>query len=153
MSFAIEWLNGEEIAPLRAGLVRGMEQAFATSADAIVRFGERAAKDRVFSPTQPPNSRSGRYLDSIQSQTQKNKFEVRGIVGSNHPQATVIEFGSPPHVIKAKTKKTLFWPGARSPVKQVNHPGTPAFRVLSQGAETAVATAGEIVRQAIDQSF
>ena len=29
----------------------------------------------------------------------------------------------PPHVIRPKFKKALFWPGAAHPVKKVNHPG------------------------------
>lgn len=153
MSFSIEWNNRQEIEPLWTALVQGMEQVFEESADAIVHFGERAAKDRVRSPSQPPQVRSGRYLQSIQSQTQKTKFQVIGIAGSTHPLASILEFGSSPHIIKAKNRKTLFWPGARSPVKQVNHPGTPAFRVLSQAAEIAVADAGEIVNQAIDWVF
>lgn len=37
-----------------------------------------------------------------------------------------VEYGTEPHVIEPRTKKALWWPGARHPVKRVNHPGTPA---------------------------
>lgn len=35
-----------------------------------------------------------------------------------------LEEGTPPHVIKPKDKKALFWQGLDHPVGQVNHPGT-----------------------------
>ncbi len=38
--------------------------------------------------------------------------------------AKYVEFGTPPHIIKPKDKKALFWKGAEHPVKSVNHPGT-----------------------------
>ena len=34
-----------------------------------------------------------------------------------------VEFGTKPHVILPKEKQALYWPGARHPVKRVNHPG------------------------------
>ena len=34
-----------------------------------------------------------------------------------------VEFGSPPHIIRPKGKKALFWKGAKHPVKIVHHPG------------------------------
>src|SRR5947209_6882233 len=40
--------------------------------------------------------------------------------------AAYVEFGTKPHVIEAKTKKALYWPGASHPVRKVNHPGTAA---------------------------
>lgn len=36
------------------------------------------------------------------------------------------EVGTKPHVIEARNKEALFWPGAAHPVKKVNHPGTQA---------------------------
>lgn len=35
-----------------------------------------------------------------------------------------LEEGTPPHVIRAKNKKALYWRGAGHPVKAVKHPGT-----------------------------
>lgn len=35
-----------------------------------------------------------------------------------------IEFGTPPHEIRPKDKKALYWEGAEHPVKRVKHPGT-----------------------------
>lgn len=42
----------------------------------------------------------------------------------------VLEEGSKPHVIRAKNKKALFWPGAAHPVRQVNHPGTRPYPII-----------------------
>lgn len=35
-----------------------------------------------------------------------------------------VEFGTPPHTIRAKNKKYLYWEGADHPIKEVHHPGT-----------------------------
>lgn len=45
-------------------------------------------------------------------------------VGTDH--WADVEYGTNPHTIVPRTKKALFWPGARHPVRKVNHPGTPA---------------------------
>lgn len=51
--------------------------------------------------------------------------------------APFIEWGTRPHVITPRTKKALYWLGARHPVARVNHPGTPAFRVITGAATQA----------------
>ena len=45
---------------------------------------------------------------------------------SNLKYAPMVEFGTRPHIIKAKNKKALYWKGASHPVKQVSHPGSKA---------------------------
>ena len=45
---------------------------------------------------------------------------------SNLKYAPMVEFGTRPHIIRAKNKKALYWKGAKHPVKQVNHPGNKA---------------------------
>ena len=45
---------------------------------------------------------------------------------SNLKYAPMVEFGTRPHIIRAKNKKALYWKGAKHPVKQVNHPGSKA---------------------------
>ena len=50
--------------------------------------------------------------------------------------APYVEFGTRAHVITAKDKQALYWPGAAHPVYSVNHPGTQANpfmeRIISQ---------------------
>lgn len=41
-----------------------------------------------------------------------------------------LEEGTPPHLIKPKNKKALFWRGAAHPVKVVRHPGTKAYAIV-----------------------
>lgn len=41
-----------------------------------------------------------------------------------------LEEGTPPHVIRPKNKKALYWHGAAHPVKKVNHPGTKGYPVI-----------------------
>lgn len=41
-----------------------------------------------------------------------------------------LEKGTPPHEIKPKDKKALFWRGAEHPVKKVMHPGTKSYAIV-----------------------
>ncbi len=52
-------------------------------------------------------------------------------------KAKILEDGTPPHVIEPKNKKALAWPGARHPVKKVNHPGTPALHIMRRALKAA----------------
>lgn len=45
---------------------------------------------------------------------------------SNIKYARGVEYGTKPHVIKAKNKKALYWKGAKHPIKSVQHPGSRA---------------------------
>lgn len=51
--------------------------------------------------------------------------------------APFIEWGTRSHIITPRTKKALYWLGAAHPVARVNHPGTPAFRVITGAATRA----------------
>ena len=47
-------------------------------------------------------------------------------VTNSRPYAAIHQLGgqTKPHVIVPKRKKALSWPGAKNPVKKVNHPGS-----------------------------
>lgn len=62
------------------------------------------------------------------------------LVGTNVDYAGYFHFGTPPHVIRPKTKKALWWPGAAHPVRHVDHPGQPArpFVGISAGDDAAI---------------
>lgn len=49
--------------------------------------------------------------------------------------ALVVEEGSPPHLIRPKNAKALFWPGASHPVMVVHHPGTKAHHMFVNAAD------------------
>lgn len=155
MSFSIsmQWNPPLAVQSLRIALTDGMKRVLEESAEEIVRAAERAAQERAGSKSGQPRLQSGRYRQSLRSRTEKTPLRVTGVIASDHPQAAVLEFGSPPHIIRARNKQTLFWPGARFPVRQVNHPGTPAFRVLGGSVDAAVADAPGIVSQALARNF
>jgi phage virion morphogenesis protein len=48
------------------------------------------------------------------------------LIGTTVVYGAIHQFGgkTKPHTIRPRRKKALFWPGARHPVKLVNHPGS-----------------------------
>src|SRR5829696_4222414 len=54
------------------------------------------------------------------------------------PQALFLEEGTPPHIIRPKSKKALYWDGLAHPVAFVKHPGTPAYHWLEDGITRSV---------------
>lgn len=153
MSFSIQFNNLPEIQKLPFDLSAQMNAVFLETAHALVLRAANAAREQVLSESRKPRRGSGRYLQSIHAEVEANPFQVIGKVASDHPQAAVLEFGSRPHVIKARNKKTLFWPGARFPVKEIHHPGTPAFKVLGGAAEQVAENAEAIFNQALNKKF
>jgi phage virion morphogenesis protein len=67
-------------------------------------------------------SLSGRLRRSFAVQAGNDRVAV----GTNVVYAAIHQLGGKtgPHVIKPKRANALFWPGARHPVKSVNHPGS-----------------------------
>lgn len=88
--------------------------------------------------TGAPRVQTGRYRSSIAWRLGTDERGLFAEVGSNVSYARVLEEGSGPHIIRARRKKALSWPGARHPVKQVRHPGTPAFHVLAKALRAAL---------------
>ncbi|MBC8287649.1 MAG: hypothetical protein H8E42_09290 [Nitrospinae bacterium] len=126
-----------------------MKEATRETARTLMLNAERLAKDRVRSPSRKPNMGKGNYFRSIKSEFQDGGFS--GKLESNSPIAGIIEFGSRPHIIRGN--KLLFWPGAKHPVKEVKHPGTPAFRVLGDATEEAAEDTGKIFESALKRKF
>jgi phage gpG-like protein len=67
-------------------------------------------------------SDTGRLRNSIHAKVFSNQVQV----GTNVVYAAIQHFGgsTAPHTIFAKPGSALFWPGAKHPVKKVNHPGS-----------------------------
>lgn len=96
---------------------------------------------------------TGKLRQSISIQVDSKRV----IIGPHTDYAGYVEFGTKPHVIRAKNKKSLMFiaGGKKVFVKKVNHPGTkaqpyvrPAFEdwVDSLGALAAEANVREIER-------
>jgi phage virion morphogenesis protein len=64
----------------------------------------------------------GHLADTIRYQADENGVRV----GTNRVYGAIHQFGgkTAAHVIQPKDKKALAWPGARHPVRGVNHPGS-----------------------------
>jgi hypothetical protein len=56
---------------------------------------------------------------------------------NDDPEAAGVEFGVRAHVLTARPGGWLWWPGLPHPVKEVNHPGHPAYHVLGNAADAA----------------
>jgi Phage virion morphogenesis family len=86
---------------------------------------------KPWSPFRSAAKRRTRLIDSVVSY-------VRGetvVVEVRHPAARFFHFGTKPHIIRPRTKKALYWIGAKHPVAKVNHPGTPPRKLLGFSAE------------------
>ena len=81
--------------------------------------------------------RTGAYARGLR----KDRFVQRGAggvrVSATADHAAVLEFGSRPHIIEARHARALFWPGARHPVRKVQHPGTAAQHILRNALRAA----------------
>lgn len=132
-------------------LSQGFKNVVRDTARALILRAERLAKERVRSTTRKPNMGKGNYFRSIKSSFLDGSFT--GKLESNSSVAEIIEFGSRPHIIRPKGNKLLFWPGAKHPVKEIKHPGTPAFRVLGEATEEAAEEFGKIFESALKREF
>ena len=143
----------EKIKKLFKDLSTGMKNATRETGRLLINEAEQLAKDRVRSPSRKPGKGSVPYFQSIHSSFKGGKVSFTGSLESDSPIAGVIEFGSRPHIIRLKNNKLLFWPGAKYPVKEVKHPGTPAFQVLGDAVEEASLQTGEIFEKALKKQF
>jgi len=153
MSLFFKFDSFEKIKKLFKDLSTGMKNATRETGRLLINEAEQLAKDRVRSPSRKPGKGSGPYFQSIHSSFKGGKVSFTGSLESDSPIAGVIEFGSRPHIIRPKNNKLLFWPGAKYPVKEVKHPGTPAFRVLGDAVEEASLQTGEIFEKALKKQF
>lgn len=83
----------------------------------IMRTGERIILDAL--KTEAP-VKTGALRDSITSRS--SGPQGAGFYGLYYGEYVV--HGTRPHIIMPSVKKALYWPGARHPVRRVNHPGT-----------------------------
>lgn len=69
-----------------------------------------------------PLTRTARLRRSITADSD----DVSARAGTNVKYARIHQLGgkTKPHIIRARNKEVLSWPGARHPVRAVNHPGS-----------------------------
>lgn len=149
MPITTQFKSFEKIKNRLKSISVGMKNAARETRRLIVREAERLAKDRVRSPGRKPGKGAGAYFQSIHSELKDSSVSFAGLLKSGSPVAGIIEFGSPSHIIRAKGNKLLFWPGARHPVREVKHPGTPPFRVLGGAVEDSALKTREKMSRAV----
>jgi hypothetical protein len=93
------------------------------------------------------NDQTGNLRNSIQAQvTEQTALVVEATLAAGAPgigatmeYAPYVELGTPPHVIRPRDAKALYWEGADHPVPAVNHPGTPPKPFIWPTAQEAAA--------------
>ncbi len=153
MAFSIHFESFEKISNHYRQLAEGVKNVVRDTARTLIIRAERLAKERVRSTTRKPKMGKGKYFRSIESSFIDGEGAFTLKLESNSPVAKIIEFGSRPHIIRPKGNKLLFWPGAKHPVKQIKHPGTPAFRVLGEAAEEAGEDTAKIFESVLKRKF
>lgn len=103
---------------------RGLRRYFGGMSDDVKRAVDRTRIDVQNEARRRAPVDTGRLRSSIVSRSERSGRSVGYVIGTNVNYAAAVEYGTSPHVIKPVNKKALYWPGARHPVAQVNHPGT-----------------------------
>ncbi|MBC8284363.1 MAG: hypothetical protein H8E32_11165 [Nitrospinae bacterium] len=153
MSITLQFESFEKLIIWLKNLSVGMKYVARDIGQLLTQEAEELAKDRVRSSSRKPGKGTGAYFQSIHSEFKDGTVSFSGNLKSDSPIAGIIEFGSPPHIIRARGDKLLFWPGAGHPVKEVKHPGTPPFRVLGDAVEEAALKTKEKINEAIKKQF
>ena len=138
MALTIRFNSMEKIGSWFKNMSRSLNSAVRDTGLMLTHEAENNAKERILSSKRKPGKGTGGYFRSIRSDFKHGSVSYTGTLKSHSPIADVIEFGSRPHIIRPRDSKFLFWFGAKHPVKEVNHPGTPSFRVLGDAVENAV---------------
>ncbi|BAL87300.1 hypothetical protein AMIS_20800 [Actinoplanes missouriensis 431] len=116
---------------------RGIREA--GRSNSIYRELERRA-DRVIDlalEIYEPHKVSGDYGRAFRTERTRIRGMAAVQVVNDDPKALILEHGTQPHVIEPKNAQALHWPGARHPVKRVNHPGTPALHIMRRALRAA----------------
>lgn len=109
------------------------------NSNAVYRELERRA-NRVITLAQQiaaPHRDTGEYHRSFRTERTRIRGMAAVQVVNDSQAAPFLEHGTRPHVIEAKNKQALHWPGARHPVRRVNHPGTPALHIMRRALRAA----------------
>ncbi|PWI08330.1 hypothetical protein DIZ27_23105 [Streptomyces sp. NWU339] len=114
---------------------RGLRRYFGRMSDDVKQAVNRTRIDVQNEARRRAPVDTGRLRSSIVSRAEGSGRSVGYVIGTNVNYAAAVEYGTAPHVIKPTKKKALYWPGARHPVAQVNHPGTAAKPFLRPAIE------------------
>jgi HK97 gp10 family phage protein len=103
--------------------------------------------------------RTGQLANSVQAEPPTGQFTAGSLsasVGAGAPYSAFVEFGTKPHIIRAKNKKVLRFPGAGGGFRfatQVHHPGTKAQPYLQPAVDGLADDVAEVIAEAIDDAL
>lgn len=89
-------------------------------------FDQRLGPDIATDARRYCPKRTGQLAESIKYEVEDGSLIVSAKGSDEESYAAYVELGTRPHPITARPGGALFWPGARHPVKSVEHPGTHA---------------------------
>jgi len=155
MSFKIEITNVKELEKFYPRFTIGAKKVALEAAEDMVLEADKLAKDHARDKSRKPNLVTGRFFNSIHAEISRSPSSITGKIASNVNYAQALEEGSGPHIIFPRNKKALRFVigGVAIFAKKVNHPGTPAFRVLGGAADQVVKDADKFVKVAWDREF
>lgn len=81
------------------------------------------------------DDKTGHARQFIHGEAEQAGDTITITLGHGVEYGEMLEEGTPPHVIRPKNKKALFWVGAAHPVKKVNHPGSKAYPIIEPTVE------------------
>jgi HK97 gp10 family phage protein len=88
----------------------------------------------------------GILRNSTQANVDHAESKLLGYVEVGAEYGRAVEEGTRPHKIRPKGKKALYWKGARSPVRSVNHPGTAPQPFMRPAAKVVRSRIGQIAK-------
>lgn len=91
---------------------------------------ENYAKQRA-----PWEDQSGHARQAIHSGVEVKSDVIHLYLAHGKEYGPYLEKDTPPHIIRPREKKALFWNGASHPVRQVYHPGTKAQPIIEPTLE------------------
>ena len=95
----------------------------------------------------PWKDRTAHARNSINGKSTANGNTITMTIAHGVRYGQYLEKGTPPHIIKPKKKKALFWNGANHPVKLVHHPGTEPHAAIVPAAEEGAAKLKKAVEE------
>jgi len=94
----------------------------------------------------PWRDRTGAARAGLTAETRVAGRQIRLTLRHSVEYGRWLEEGTRPHEIRPRFKRALSWPGAKHPVKRVQHPGTKARPIVWPAARRAV----DILRRQLD---
>lgn len=135
-SYSVDWPEAD------------FQAAIAAGERAIQRVGELFVADFWGNLREEAPVDHGRLAGSFQL----NGGDGTWRIVSGVEYAMAVWKGSKPHAIFPRNKKALFWPGARHPVKRVNHPGTKPNDFVERSFQRSQNRSRDFIAQAIAEA-